>query len=59
MAELQIADVRAQVQLSLATDFENYAEFKPQSFREKSVDPMIDQVISWGTALKQVREKNS
>src|SRR5687768_1239211 len=29
MAELQIADVRAQVALSLATDFENYRVFKP------------------------------
>lgn len=57
MAELQIADVRAQVQLSLFTDFENFDAFKPQPFREQSVNPMIDQVISWGTASKQVREK--
>src|SRR4051812_46812209 len=29
MAELQVADVRAQVALSLFTDFENYSVFKP------------------------------
>ncbi len=29
MAELQIADVRAHVSLSLYTDFENYSVFKP------------------------------
>ena len=29
MAELQIADVRAQVALSLFTDFENFSTFKP------------------------------
>ena len=35
MAELQIADVRAQVSLSLITDFENYHVFKPASFHQK------------------------
>lgn len=55
MAELQIADVREQVALSLFTDFENYSVFKPAAFHEKKVNSMLDQVVSWGTALKQVR----
>lgn len=55
MAELQIADVRAQVVLSLRTDFENYTAFKPADFHEKSVHTMLDQVVSWGTALKTLR----
>lgn len=55
MAELQIADVRAQVQLSLFDDFEDFREFKPHSRHEKSVDKMLDQVIAWGGALKGLR----
>lgn len=57
MAELQIADVREQVALSLFTDFENYSVFKPAGFHEKKVNSLLDQVVSWGTALKQVREQ--
>lgn len=57
MAELQIADVREQVTLSLFTDFENYSTFKPADFHEKKLHTLLDQVVSWGEALKQVREK--
>jgi NAD(P)H-dependent FMN reductase len=57
MAELQIADVRAQVMLSLFNDFENYSRFKPASMHEGSLNTMLDQVIAWGTALKTVRMK--
>jgi NAD(P)H-dependent FMN reductase len=55
MAELQIATVRAQVQLSLFTDFENFTKFKPAPYNEKSVNTMLDQVITWGGALKTLR----
>lgn len=55
MAELMIADVRAQVMLSLATDFVNYSEFKPDVRHEKEVNTMLDQVFVWGNALKTVR----
>ena len=55
MGELQIADVRAQVMLSLATDFENYTSFKPAERHEKSVGGVLDQVVSWSTALRTVR----
>jgi NAD(P)H-dependent FMN reductase len=55
MGELQIADVRAQVMLSLYTDFENFAPFKPGSRHEASVNAMLDQVIAWGRGLKSVR----
>src|SRR5690348_13204717 len=57
MAELQIADVRAQVALSLITDFEKFTVFRPGPQHEKSVNNMLDQVIAWGTALKTVRKK--
>lgn len=57
MAELQIADVRDQVILSLFTDFENSAIFKPAAHHEKKVHTMLDKVILWAGALKQVRQK--
>lgn len=57
MAEIQIADVRAQVLLSLFTDFENYSKFKPAPMHEANVNTMLDQVIAWGTALKTLRQK--
>jgi NAD(P)H-dependent FMN reductase len=59
MGELQIADVRAQVGLSLITDFENYSVFKPAAQHEHSVNAMLDQVIAWGGALKTLREKQA
>lgn len=55
MAELMVADVRAQVMLSLATDFENYTIFKPAERHEKAVNTMLDQLVSWSAALKGVR----
>jgi NAD(P)H-dependent FMN reductase len=55
MGELQIADVRAQVALSLATDFENYSVFTPADYHRTSVDAMLDQVVSWSGALAAVR----
>ena len=59
MAELQVADVRAQVTLSLFTDFENFSVFKPATQHEKSVNDMLDQVIAWGGALKALRNKGA
>ena len=56
MGELQVADVRAQVALSLFTDFEHYTVFKPAAHHEKAVNAMLDQVIAWGTALQPLRK---
>jgi NAD(P)H-dependent FMN reductase len=55
MGELQIADVRSQVALSLFTDFENFSTFKPQALHEKSLKSMLDQLIAWSGAMKSVR----
>jgi NAD(P)H-dependent FMN reductase len=55
-AELQMATVRAQVALMLATDFENYAVFKPDPRHEKTLSTMLDQLVAWGTAMKTVRD---
>jgi NAD(P)H-dependent FMN reductase len=59
MGEMQVADVRAQVGLSLFTDFENFSVFKPGPQQEQSVNSMLDQVIAWGGALKTMREKQA
>jgi NAD(P)H-dependent FMN reductase len=55
LAELMVATVRAQVLLSLVTDFEQWTKFKPLPQREAEVTTMLDQVVSWATALKSVR----
>lgn len=55
LGELKVADVRAQVLLSLFTDFENFSTFKPDPRHEKSVHAMLDEVVAWGRALKTLR----
>jgi NAD(P)H-dependent FMN reductase len=55
MGELHVADVRAQVSLSLSADFENFSAFKPRPYQEASVNAMLDQIIAWGGALKTLR----
>jgi NAD(P)H-dependent FMN reductase len=56
MGEIQVADVRAQVMLSLIDDFENYTVFKPRPHHGKMVETMLDQVIAWSGALRPLRE---
>jgi NAD(P)H-dependent FMN reductase len=55
MGELQIATVRTQVALSLASDFENYTVFRPRPLHAKSVNAMLDQVVAWSGALAALR----
>jgi NAD(P)H-dependent FMN reductase len=57
MGELMVADVRAQVMLSLYSDFENYTTFKPSEHHVRSVETMLDQVVAWGGALQALRHK--
>ena len=54
-AELQVATVRAQVALNLATDFENYSVFTPADYHQGNLEAMFDQVVSWTKALENVR----
>jgi NAD(P)H-dependent FMN reductase len=55
MAELMVATVRAQVTLSLVSDFENFTTFKPLRKREAELTTLFDQLVSWAGALKAVR----
>jgi len=53
--ELQLADVRAQVALSLVTDFENFSTLIPSERQEQSLATMLDQLVAWSTALAPLR----
>ncbi|RZU75404.1 NAD(P)H-dependent FMN reductase [Micromonospora kangleipakensis] len=55
VAELQMADVRAQVALSLFTDFENFSVFKPGAHQVDAVNTMLDQLGAWSGALATLR----
>jgi len=55
LAEVQVAGVRAQVLLSLFSDFENFSVFKPAARREAAVTAMLDEVLAWGGALRTLR----
>jgi NAD(P)H-dependent FMN reductase len=55
MGELQVADVRASVALSLFTEFENLTVFKPAAAQEEKAKVMLNQLVAWAGALKSVR----
>jgi NAD(P)H-dependent FMN reductase len=55
VGELQIADVRAQLGISLATDFENYSTFVPKDQHAATLATVLDQLVSWSGAMKAVR----
>jgi NAD(P)H-dependent FMN reductase len=54
--ELQMADVRQQVALSLLTEFENFSVFKPNDYNLAALDTLLDQVIAWSAALAPLRQ---
>jgi len=55
LGELSVADVRVHPALSLFTDFENGAVFKPADLHLTNVNGMLDQVLAWSGALKTLR----
>lgn len=55
MAELQVADVQAQVSLHLHTDFENHTVFTPDPRHEQVLHTMLDQLVAWSGAMRSVR----
>ena len=59
MGELKVADVRSQVTLSLADDWQDYTDptsFTPSVGQEPSVTAMLDELLAWGAALRTLRE---
>lgn len=57
LAEMQVATVRTHVVMSLFTDFKDMNEFTPAPLHEATFNTQLDQLLSWGEALKTVREK--
>lgn len=57
MASLQVATVRPQVGLSLFTDFEHAALFKPTERLEQALNVMLDHLSAWSGALKPLRKQ--
>ena len=59
MGEIKVADVRAQVALSLFTDFENFSTLKPGPHQEAAVNAMLDDLVPWGQALQAMRTRST
>lgn len=55
LGELQIADVRTHVALSMFTDFENWSVFNPNDLHLTNLNGMLDQLSRWAKALKTIR----
>ncbi|MGY3519997.1 NADPH-dependent FMN reductase [Micromonospora sp. PTRAS2] len=55
LSQVEVADVRSQVSLSLVTDFVDFTEFRPAPAQAKAVGEMLDQVIAWAGALRVLR----
>lgn len=53
--ELQMADVRTNVALSLITDFENFTDFRPGAHQAHVLDTLFGEVIAWSRALGPLR----
>jgi len=54
--ELQMADVRQQVALSLITEFENFSVLKPGDHNVAGLTTLLDEVIAWSVALAPLRQ---
>ncbi|MFZ2963394.1 MAG: hypothetical protein WA006_01780 [Rhodoglobus sp.] len=54
--ELQLADVRTAVGISLMTDFEQFSVIKPVPHHEGTLATMLDQLVAWSGAMRTVRE---
>jgi NAD(P)H-dependent FMN reductase len=54
--ELQMADVRTNVALSLFNDFENFTELRPSAHQAEALGTLFGQVIAWSQALAPLRQ---
>jgi hypothetical protein len=55
-SNLELADVRVAVGLSLIHDFENFSTLKPGAHQEKILAQLFDQVEAWAGALQPLRK---
>lgn len=56
LSELQVAHVQQQLSFSMYTDFENFATFAPAALHANAAQLLFDQLESWASALRTVRE---
>lgn len=56
---LQLADIRAQVSLSLFEDFNQAHEFAPRDRQAAAVTTMLDELLPWTDAMRTVRQKRA
>lgn len=56
ISNLELADVRSTVALSMIHDFENFSKFKPLPHNEATLKQVLDQVEAWAGALKPLRK---
>ncbi|WP_426563364.1 NADPH-dependent FMN reductase [Angustibacter sp. McL0619] len=54
--ELQLADVRTNVALSLFMDFKEFTELAPAGHQAPALNTLLDQVIAWSQALAPLRQ---
>jgi NAD(P)H-dependent FMN reductase len=54
--ELMMADVRQQVALSLATEWEDFTGFRPSDYNLRALHTLLDEVVAWSTALAPLRK---
>jgi NAD(P)H-dependent FMN reductase len=55
LAELQVATVRAEVNLSTYTDFERFKNFNPSPSHEMQLSRLFDQLVAWTSAFAALR----
>ncbi|GAA3730843.1 NAD(P)H-dependent oxidoreductase [Leifsonia bigeumensis] len=58
LAELEIADVRQNVMLSIFTDWKNFSEFTPADMHLAELQKQVDQLTAWAGALKPLRAED-
>lgn len=54
-SELQVATTQKTVNFFLGYDFENFSVFKPKDHHIPNAEIMINQLVAWSKALKQLR----
>jgi NAD(P)H-dependent FMN reductase len=53
--ELQMADVRTNVALSMFTDFQYFTEFAPGEHQIQALHTLLGEVVAWSSALAPLR----
>jgi NAD(P)H-dependent FMN reductase len=54
--ELQMADVRTNVALSMFADFRNFTDFEPGEYQSQALDVLLGEVLAWSEALAPLRK---